>query len=70
MDDLVLVPLGIALAIKMIPPEVLDECRAKAQSVMREGKPTNWVAGAIIVTIWVLLASLMILLPSRALMGE
>ena len=31
LDDLILVPLGIALAVRMIPPEVLAECRAKAR---------------------------------------
>lgn len=39
LDDLVLVPLGIRTAIKMIPPNVLAECRAKAQTEMRENKP-------------------------------
>src|ERR671928_583874 len=33
LDDLILVPLGIALAVHMIPPGVLDECRA----AVREG---------------------------------
>ena len=31
LDDFILIPLGIALAIKMIPPEVLEECRGKAK---------------------------------------
>lgn len=29
-DDLVIVPVGIRLAIKMIPKDVLEECRQKA----------------------------------------
>src|SRR6266542_6142122 len=33
LDDLVLIPLGVALAIKMIPPEVMAECRARAREV-------------------------------------
>src|SRR5438270_13940927 len=43
LDDLVLVPLGIALARKMIPADVLAECRVKAQDRLAEGKLTNWV---------------------------
>src|ERR671924_850408 len=39
LDDLVLVPLGVALAMKMIPPDVLAECRERAQSRLAEGKP-------------------------------
>jgi uncharacterized membrane protein YkvA (DUF1232 family) len=34
LDDFILIPMGIALAIKMIPPSVLDECRARAQEAM------------------------------------
>ena len=56
LDDLVLVPLGIALAIKLIPPSVLDECRAKARDLVDSRKPVNRLAAAIIVAIWLLLA--------------
>jgi uncharacterized membrane protein YkvA (DUF1232 family) len=58
LDDLILIPLGITLAIKMIPPIVLDECRIKAQEIMKAGKPVNKVAAAIIVIIWLFLAAL------------
>ena len=50
LDDLLIVPLGIALAIKMIPPEVMAECRQKAQEPGRT--PTNWVVAGIILLIW------------------
>lgn len=58
LDDLVLVPLGAAAAIKMIPPEVMTECRAKAQTEMEKGKPVNWVAAVGIILVWVVLAVL------------
>jgi uncharacterized membrane protein YkvA (DUF1232 family) len=60
LDDLVLVPLGIALAVRMIPPPVLAEYRTKAREVIKQGKPTNWVAAGIIIAVWVLLAVLVI----------
>src|SRR5574341_877429 len=41
LDDLVLIPLGVALALKMIPPQVMAECREKARDVMSQGKPVN-----------------------------
>ena len=69
LDDLVLVPLGIALALKMIPPEVMAECREKAEAAMREGKPTNWKAAAAIVTLWVLTALLVIAVMVRMVRG-
>jgi uncharacterized membrane protein YkvA (DUF1232 family) len=68
LDDLVLIPLGIALALRMIPPEVMVECRQKADAAMREGKPINWKAAAAIVTLWVILASLVILVMVRTVM--
>ena len=58
LDDLLLVPLGIWLALKMIPPDVLAECREKAQEVIRQGKPVNRAAAAAIVAVWLLLAGL------------
>lgn len=53
LDDLILIPFGVALAIKLIPPEVLDEGRIKAEKM--DMKPKNWVAAAIIVSIWIIL---------------
>ena len=54
LDDLVLVPLGITLALRMIPKTVLDECRANAAELLNEDKPRNWVAASTIVLIWIL----------------
>jgi uncharacterized membrane protein YkvA (DUF1232 family) len=62
LDDLLLVPLGIILVRRMIPEDVLTECRENALETMSEDKPTNWVAGGIVVGIWLLLAALAILL--------
>jgi uncharacterized membrane protein YkvA (DUF1232 family) len=62
-DDLVLVPLGIALALRLIPPPVMAECRLKAGATLTGGRgagPAGWVAGAAIATIWLLLAALAI----------
>ena len=65
LDDLVLVALGIALALKMIPPEVMAECRERADVAMREGEPTNWKAAAAIIILWVLLALVVIVVLLR-----
>jgi uncharacterized membrane protein YkvA (DUF1232 family) len=51
LDDLILIPMGIALAIKMIAPSVLHECRAQAQEAMANGKPVSRIAGVVIVVI-------------------
>jgi uncharacterized membrane protein YkvA (DUF1232 family) len=67
LDDLVLVPLGIAIALRLIPPQVMAECRERAHAEIGAGKPVNWVAAAAIVTIWVALAALGVLLVVRML---
>ena len=52
-DDLVLVPAGIALLLKMIPREVLEECRERAKAQPSPGSLKNWIAGIVIVLIWI-----------------
>jgi len=54
LDDLIILPAGVALLIKIIPRDVLEECRAKAQSDASNKKSKKWVAGIIIVLIWLL----------------
>jgi len=56
LDDLLLIPLGVFLALKMIPPQVVSESRLKAGEVMAQGKPVNKVAALVIVLIWIGLA--------------
>jgi uncharacterized membrane protein YkvA (DUF1232 family) len=69
-DDLVLIPLGIALALRMIPPVVMAECRERARSELADGKPVSRVAAAVIVAIWLGLAVLAALLIARALVAS
>ncbi len=54
LDDLIIVPAGITLLIRIMPKEVLVECRAKAQSQPVSFRK-NWLAGMIIVLIWLFL---------------
>lgn len=56
LDDLVIVPLGVFVAMKMIPSQVMEESRAKARELMAQGKPVNKVAAVIIMLIWIGLA--------------
>ena len=56
LDDLILVPLGIAIALKMIPAAVMLECRARAQVEISQEKPVNRLVVVVIVIIWISLA--------------
>lgn len=51
LDDLILLPLGIAWAIRLIPPSVMAECRERAQGSQGQ-KPASRVAATVIVLIW------------------
>jgi uncharacterized membrane protein YkvA (DUF1232 family) len=54
LDDLIIVPLGIIIALKTVPKHVLEECRAKAESANAQGKLRNWYSAFIIIVIWFL----------------
>lgn len=69
LDDLVLIPLGVKLALSMIPENVMAENREKAKEIIREGKPVNRFAAAIIVFIWLILAAWVIAWIVRVLKG-
>ena len=67
LDDLIIIPAGLYLAIKLIPEEVMCECRAKAEESMNRKGPRNYVAAFIIVALWLGLILLSILLIYGAL---
>ena len=57
LDDLILLPLGIWLALKMIPPEVLAECRQKARQGGPGPKlPVSFPVIGLIIVFWLFLA--------------
>jgi len=56
LDDLVIVPLGILLAVRLVPPEVMAELRAEADR--RGTRPAGRVGLALVVSAWVALALL------------
>jgi len=58
LDDLILLPLGIALALRMIPTSVLEECRVQAAEMQSGSKPVSYLSGAFVIMIWISLATL------------
>jgi uncharacterized membrane protein YkvA (DUF1232 family) len=59
LDDLVIVPVGIYLAIKMIPSGVMSECREKAASNPLSNR-AKWISASIIIAIWILVIFLVV----------
>lgn len=54
LDDLILVPAGITLVLRMIPPEVM--MRAREEAAAKPGQPTSIFGAIAIVCIWLVLA--------------
>jgi uncharacterized membrane protein YkvA (DUF1232 family) len=70
LDDLILVPLGVALAVRMIPEDVLSESRQKAREMVERGeKPVSRAAAAVIFVLWLVLAVLGTLVVVRMVRG-
>jgi uncharacterized membrane protein YkvA (DUF1232 family) len=59
LDDLILLPLLVGLAIRMIPGQVLAECKLEAEGLWQDGKPKKWYLAVPIALLWLaLLAAL------------
>ncbi len=56
LDDLILLPIGIWLAIRMVPAPIVAECRQQAQVWLdaHRPKPQNYFAAAVFVALWIL----------------
>lgn len=60
LDDLVIVPLGIMLVIRMVPEEVLAECRRQSEGLIGRSTRLAKIAATVIVAIWILTAALVV----------
>jgi uncharacterized membrane protein YkvA (DUF1232 family) len=65
LDEMVVVPIGILIAAKMIPSDVFAECREKAREVEEGEKPVSRVAAVVVVAIWLLCVALAVYLALR-----
>lgn len=61
LDDAILLPVGIWLTLKLLPPPVLAESRRQAQAWLdaRKPKPQNYIAAAVFVLLWIATAWLL-----------
>lgn len=51
LDDLIVIPLCLALIIRLTPREIIESARLKAEK--SDIRPVNYVAGVLIVCIWI-----------------
>ncbi|NWK52785.1 DUF1232 domain-containing protein [Acinetobacter sp. SwsAc5] len=54
LDDLILVPLGIMLVLRLVPAEVMQRCRLQADAISQ--KPSSYIAASVFIALWLLLA--------------
>jgi uncharacterized membrane protein YkvA (DUF1232 family) len=66
LDDLIIIPLAVTLALKMIPKDVMDECRAEAQTRLESGDPEFKIMGFVVIGIWIAVFVLVIYLVYKA----
>ncbi|MBE2978941.1 YkvA family protein [Priestia megaterium] len=52
LDDIILIPFAIKFVLKLIPKDVLDECREKVRK-SENVKKKNWTAGIVIILLWI-----------------
>jgi uncharacterized membrane protein YkvA (DUF1232 family) len=59
LDDMIIVPLGIAAVLRLVPSDVMQDCREQAR--IRMERPVSWIGAAFMVAVWLLLAVWLVL---------
>ena len=65
LDEMAVVPIGVWLAAKMIPRQVMEECQEKASEVAQGEKPVSRVAAVGLLAVWLLCLALAVYLALR-----
>lgn len=65
LDDLLVVPAGIALAVRLVPPSVMAECRARACEVFADGRPVSRAAAVAVAITWLAGFALVVIVLRR-----
>lgn len=60
LDDVILLPVFVAITIKLIPKEVWERCRKQAEHLWDKGKPKGWYYALPILFMWALILWLFI----------
>lgn len=60
LDDIILLPLGLALFRRLVPAGVLERSRQRAREEFGSGRPRSRVAGAVVVLVWILCLALLL----------
>lgn len=58
LDELILLPVGIYLVIKLVPESIMTECRLQAEQLKIKSQKLKWIMVSLIILIWFLFAAL------------
>jgi uncharacterized membrane protein YkvA (DUF1232 family) len=64
-DEMVVVPMGVLIAAKMIPRQAMEECQEKARQRAEGEKPVSRAAAVVVVAVWLLCVALAVSLALR-----
>ena len=60
LDDVIILPLMVAVTIKLVPNNIIDQCRIESEQIWKDGKPKKWYYATPIVFIWLIIIALTI----------
>lgn len=61
LDDLILLPLLVALTVKFIPKETFEKYRIESEGMWENGKPKKWYYAVPVVLVWMFIVALIVL---------
>ena len=70
LDDLFIVPAGVALSIRLIPANVMQECRLKSAEMFRDKKPSVRYAWLVVVFSWLIILSIVFMFTLKFIQPE
>jgi uncharacterized membrane protein YkvA (DUF1232 family) len=60
LDDLLIIPFLVFIALKLMPKQIMDECKEQAMDLWKDGKPKKWYYAIPIIVIWLLIIYIII----------
>lgn len=60
LDDVLLLPVMVAATVKLIPKDILAQCRIESEQLWKDGKPKRWYYAIPIVLIWLIVVVLIV----------
>jgi uncharacterized membrane protein YkvA (DUF1232 family) len=55
LDDVIILPLMIIVTIKLVPKEIIEQCRIESEQLWKDGMPKKWYYAIPIVLVWLLI---------------